>query len=218
MNAAATVTAKTGHGIPERSSCFISALLVGDADVLAESVLEVEAGLSDEGVDAGRADLKAGQGQGVGELLVGGDEVAVGRENGAVDHRLGRREPRHAAPPKLVLVGDDLLHVAEEPGIDAALLLELSQTLASSLDMQLILHTVSRLIAEVIALVCKTSLIGFFVGLICASKGLNSPSGSEGLGRAVNQAVVVCVLAVCIIDTLFGMTVMALVPELSTGR
>lgn len=34
---------------------------------------------------------------------------------------------------------------------DAALLLELSQTLASSLDMQLILHTVSRLIAEVIA-------------------------------------------------------------------
>ncbi|MDP2344545.1 MAG: PAS domain S-box protein [Deltaproteobacteria bacterium] len=35
---------------------------------------------------------------------------------------------------------------------DAALLLELTQTLASSLDMQLILHTVSRLIAEVIAL------------------------------------------------------------------
>ncbi len=35
---------------------------------------------------------------------------------------------------------------------DSALLLELSQTLASSLDMQLILHTVSRLIAEVIAL------------------------------------------------------------------
>jgi PAS domain S-box-containing protein len=35
---------------------------------------------------------------------------------------------------------------------DASLLLELSQTLASSLDMQLILHTVSRLIAEVIAL------------------------------------------------------------------
>lgn len=34
---------------------------------------------------------------------------------------------------------------------DASLLLELSQTLASSLDMQLILHTVSRLIAEVIS-------------------------------------------------------------------
>jgi PAS domain S-box-containing protein len=33
---------------------------------------------------------------------------------------------------------------------DAALLLELTQTLASSLDMQLILHTVSRLIAEVV--------------------------------------------------------------------
>ena len=78
--------------------------------------------------------------------------------------------------------------------------------------------TANVMVAEVIALVCKTSLIGFFVGLICASKGLNSPSGSEGLGRAVNQAVVVCVLAVCIIDTLFGMTVMALVPELSTGR
>lgn len=35
---------------------------------------------------------------------------------------------------------------------DAALLLELTQTLGSSLDMQLILHTVSRLIAEVVAL------------------------------------------------------------------
>ena len=35
---------------------------------------------------------------------------------------------------------------------DAALLLELTQTLGSSLDMQLILHTVSRLIAEVITL------------------------------------------------------------------
>lgn len=35
---------------------------------------------------------------------------------------------------------------------DAGSLLELSQTLASSLDMQLILHTVSRLIAEVIGL------------------------------------------------------------------
>lgn len=35
---------------------------------------------------------------------------------------------------------------------DAALLMELSQTLASSLDMQLILHTVSRLVAEVIAM------------------------------------------------------------------
>jgi PAS domain S-box-containing protein len=34
---------------------------------------------------------------------------------------------------------------------DAALLLEMSQTLASSLDMQLILHTVSRLIADVAA-------------------------------------------------------------------
>ncbi len=35
---------------------------------------------------------------------------------------------------------------------DAALLLELTQTLGSSLDMQLILHTVSRLLAEVITL------------------------------------------------------------------
>jgi phospholipid/cholesterol/gamma-HCH transport system permease protein len=78
--------------------------------------------------------------------------------------------------------------------------------------------TANVMVIEVIALVLKTSLIGFFIGLVCSSKGLNSPSGSEGLGRAVNQAVVVCVLAVCMIDTLFGMTIMALFPALSTGR
>ena len=38
-------------------------MLVGDADVFAEPVLEVETGLSDERVGAGRANLKAGQGQ-----------------------------------------------------------------------------------------------------------------------------------------------------------
>ncbi len=78
--------------------------------------------------------------------------------------------------------------------------------------------TANVIVPEIVALLLKTAIIGFFVGLVCGSKGLQSEAGSEGLGRAVNQAVVICVLAVCMIDILFNMVLQGLVPSLSVNR
>lgn len=78
--------------------------------------------------------------------------------------------------------------------------------------------TSNVVVPEIFSLVFKTMLIGFFIGLVSASKGLNSSSGSEGLGRAVNQAVVVCVVSVTVLHTIFDAVVQAAVPSLSVNR
>lgn len=54
-------------------------MLVGDADVLPEAVLEVDAGLFDDGLRAGGAGEESGEGEGVGELAVCGGQVGVRR-------------------------------------------------------------------------------------------------------------------------------------------
>ncbi len=52
-------------------------MLVGDADVVPEPVLEVDAGLFDDGLRAGGLGEETGEGEGVGELAVRGDQVRV---------------------------------------------------------------------------------------------------------------------------------------------
>src|SRR5690348_6997167 len=66
-----------------------SALPVGDADVLPEAVLEVDAGLLDDGLRAGGAGEEPGQGEGAGELAVRGDQVRVRGQGCPVDLGLG---------------------------------------------------------------------------------------------------------------------------------
>lgn len=78
--------------------------------------------------------------------------------------------------------------------------------------------TSNVVVPEIWTLVFKTMLIGFFIGLVSASKGLNAGSGSEGLGRAVNQAVVVCVVSVTVLHTIFDAIVQAGFPSLSVNR
>src|ERR1700712_4664848 len=46
--------------------------------------------------------------------------------------------------------------------------------------------------AELVGVVVKTLLTGLFIGIVCAQKGLATKGGPEGVGRAVNQAVVIC--------------------------
>src|SRR5690242_19030616 len=62
-----------------------SALPVGEADVLPEAVLEVDAGLLDDGLRAGGAGEEPGQGEGAGELAVRGDQVRVRGQGCPVD-------------------------------------------------------------------------------------------------------------------------------------
>jgi phospholipid/cholesterol/gamma-HCH transport system permease protein len=88
----------------------------------------------------------------------------------------------------------------------------------SSTGAYLAASTTNITVAEVCGVIGKLIIIGLFIGLVCSSKGLNAPAGSEGLGWAVNRAVVVCVLAVFMIDVIFNMILQGLVPSLSVSR
>jgi len=78
--------------------------------------------------------------------------------------------------------------------------------------------TANVVVPEIWSLVFKTALIGLFVGVVSASKGMNAAAGSEGLGRAVNQAVVVCVVSVTVIHTIFDAFVQVAFPSLAVNR
>ena len=75
------------------------------------------------------------------------------------------------------------------------------------------LHTV-----DVFAYVVKTGVFGLVVSLVCCYKGMNAKGGSQGVGRAVNQAVVVSFVAVWIINYAFNSTYQAVFPGLQGLR
>lgn len=64
----------------------------------------------------------------------------------------------------------------------------------------------------------KVALIGLLISVICSYKGLNVGGGPEGVGRAVNQAVVVCFLGMFIVNLAFNATIQGLFPQLQTVR
>lgn len=71
---------------------------------------------------------------------------------------------------------------------------------------------------EVATNVVKGALYGLLVGIVCASKGLATKSGSEGVGRAVNQAVVICIAAIFITELVFTVILLGLIPDFSVIR
>lgn len=71
---------------------------------------------------------------------------------------------------------------------------------------------------EVGTSVAKSLVFGLLIGIICASKGLTTKSGAEGLGRAVNQAVVLCILAIFVVDAVMSIIPAGAIPEFSVNR
>jgi phospholipid/cholesterol/gamma-HCH transport system permease protein len=71
---------------------------------------------------------------------------------------------------------------------------------------------------ELVVAVLKSGTIGFMIGIVGAYKGLNAGAGSIGVGRAVNQAVVIAFALVFLIDLAFNMITLGLFPELQTVR
>lgn len=59
----------------------------------------------------------------------------------------------------------------------------------------------------------KTTLFGFIVAIVCCYKGMNVKGGAEGVGRAVNQAVVISFAAIWIVNYAFTSTLLAAFPE-----
>jgi phospholipid/cholesterol/gamma-HCH transport system permease protein len=71
---------------------------------------------------------------------------------------------------------------------------------------------------ELAASLIKTVIFGAIIAIVCCYKGLTASGGAEGVGRAVNQAVVVAFLAIGAIDYVFTQTLLATHPNLNIPR
>jgi phospholipid/cholesterol/gamma-HCH transport system permease protein len=66
--------------------------------------------------------------------------------------------------------------------------------------------------------VVKVGIFGFLIGVICCYKGLTASGGPEGVGRAVNQAVVGCLLAIFLVNLVYTQYFLAAYPQVSVLR
>jgi phospholipid/cholesterol/gamma-HCH transport system permease protein len=60
----------------------------------------------------------------------------------------------------------------------------------------------------------KTTMFGAIVAIVCCYKGMTASGGAEGVGRAVNQAVVIAFLGVFAFNYVFTQTLLATHPEM----
>jgi phospholipid/cholesterol/gamma-HCH transport system permease protein len=66
--------------------------------------------------------------------------------------------------------------------------------------------------------VLKCTLFGAIVAIVCCYKGMTASGGAEGVGRAVNQAVVITFLAIGAFNYVFTQTLLATHPEINIIR
>jgi phospholipid/cholesterol/gamma-HCH transport system permease protein len=71
---------------------------------------------------------------------------------------------------------------------------------------------------ELGASVLKAAIYGAVIAIVCCYKGMNASGGPEGVGRAVNQAVVITFLLIGAIDYTFTQLLLATHPILSETR
>src|ERR1700746_1552195 len=64
--------------------------------------------------------------------------------------------------------------------------------------------------------VLKTTMFGAIIAIVCCYKGMTASGGAEGVGRAVNQAVVIAFLGVFSFNYVFTQTLLATHPEITT--
>jgi phospholipid/cholesterol/gamma-HCH transport system permease protein len=62
--------------------------------------------------------------------------------------------------------------------------------------------------------VLKTTIGGAIVAIVCCYKGMSASGGAEGVGRAVNQAVVIALLSVFSFYYVFAQTLLATHPQI----
>src|SRR5215210_1969691 len=63
--------------------------------------------------------------------------------------------------------------------------------------------------------VLKCTLFGAIIAIVCSYKGMTASGGAEGVGRSVNQAVVIAFLGVFAFNYVFTQTLLATHPEIS---
>ena len=68
---------------------------------------------------------------------------------------------------------------------------------------------------DLINFVIKLTVAGFLVGVVSCYKGITSKGGAEGVGRAVNEAVLISFFGVWMINILFNTMFLSLFPQVS---
>ena len=66
------------------------------------------------------------------------------------------------------------------------------------------------------ASVVKTTLFGAVIAIVCCYKGMNASGGAAGVGRAVNQAVVIAFLGIFAFNYTFTQVLLATHPAITT--
>ncbi len=61
----------------------------------------------------------------------------------------------------------------------------------------------------------KTTLFGAIIAIVSCYKGMTASGGAEGVGRSVNQGVVIAFLAIFAFNYVFTQTLLATHPEIS---
>jgi phospholipid/cholesterol/gamma-HCH transport system permease protein len=73
-------------------------------------------------------------------------------------------------------------------------------------------------VTELWASVLKTTLFGAIVAVVCSYKGMTTSGGAAGVGRAVNEAVVISLLGIFAFNYVFTQTLLATHPALQQPR
>jgi phospholipid/cholesterol/gamma-HCH transport system permease protein len=63
--------------------------------------------------------------------------------------------------------------------------------------------------------ILKCTMFGGIIAVVCSYKGMNASGGAEGVGRAVNEAVVLSTLGIFAFNYVFTQTLLATHPEIS---
>ncbi|UTI66867.1 ABC transporter permease [Paraconexibacter antarcticus] len=71
---------------------------------------------------------------------------------------------------------------------------------------------------DLVASVVKVGIFGFLIGTICCYKGLNVKGGAQGVGRAVNEAVVACLIAIFFVNLVYTQFFLAAFPDVGVFR
>jgi len=71
---------------------------------------------------------------------------------------------------------------------------------------------------DLAASVVKVGIFGFLIGVICCYKGLNAKGGAEGVGQAVNEAVVGCLIAIFFVNLVYTQYFLAAFPDVGVFR
>jgi phospholipid/cholesterol/gamma-HCH transport system permease protein len=121
--------------------------------------------------------------------------------------------PRVVALALMMPVLNLLTFWAGIAGVFAAAVLLYGATPAAFWDNLLLLTNFIDLWSSVV----KTFIFGGLIGVIASYKGLSVGGGTAGVGRAVNESVVACLVAIFMLTVVYTSLFLALYPEVNYG-